>query len=274
MKNAAVTFLTIITLLSCKKEEVIEPEQGQIFTNKNVGKERHEPKFGDYESELKIQLGSANSCNNPHSFISIAYHYKLEEGVMNNENYFYHLYRKTDYLYPNNYQVQEWHNTGILYRYDYQNKKAYIYSSLNDPSPKLLMDFNLEVGDQIEIPESGSKFNVDSVGSELINGQQYPLLYGHLIIEPYEKRSGPSNAPYNIRENHSQWYENVKSSIQLSPYYPNPLYFDHTMDYYWSHDWSFNDFEGGIYLPYHFGFQFRLKSISQGSEVNDYYVVL
>lgn len=273
MKNLTLIGLSILFLISCDKEEVLDPVSEQEDAKVFNGEERYESDFENYLAKLRVTLGSANSCNNPHSFISLVYSYQLKEGVSQNGQYFYELHRKTNYQYDAPYVV-DWQNTGMYYRYDYDNKKAYMYDGLNDATPKLLMDFNAGEGDTLTLNAGGIMFKVDQVGYEVIGGQNYPVLLGHLHVNPAERSSGPSTVSYNLRESQN-WLSNVKSTIKLSPYYPNPLSFDHNMYYYWSHDWNFDDFDhNAIYEPYRKGFTIQSLNTIDGVSENDYYVVL
>lgn len=139
--------------------------------------------------------------------------YRIAQGVQIGNHYFYSVQSRFNEKFLSQTGVeQSWDQIGqwedkLLYRYSFSEKKAYLYSMTDDPSPKVLFDFNVSIGDTVDLGSHISNFSypviITAENSININNHQFPN---------FEAR--PINS--------------LNTFIQLSPDLPNPFAFDNT----------------------------------------------
>lgn len=116
---------------------------------------------------------------------------------------------------------QNWCAMDCFYRYDESTLNSYIYSSIADKNPRLIMNFNLEIGDTWIFDNEKNigikvldKFSVSSNG----------LIYPALKVKFY-------------KQNESMKFYSYKD-ILLTPLNPNPALIGADLDKFWTPDWS------------------------------------
>lgn len=234
MKNLLL-FVLLISIVSCQKEEELI-EFVQSPSSEAI--ERHERVFSDFQAEIEVSIGSQQMPGQ--EGISQSFKYRMLPYSSVDGAFFYKVIRKSQYHYVNGAHEVDWEETDGLYRYDYQKKLALHYEDVRDTSPEILMDFNLNLGDEFLLSASSNAdfgdiyFVVDSIAEMQIDAQVYPQFYGHL-------KSNASNNGCGFDGKYlgyDLWLNYVKNTLMLCPYYPNPIQIDQNFDYYLKHDWT------------------------------------
>lgn len=189
MKNQLLTILSLsLLMISCKKEKNTETNSSasQFISDQYI------PEIT--ASRLKSTL--AEDCHDHSLTLAEQYRssfeYRFAPGTQSNDKYFYHIERRhLESLSSQTGMESSWSDTGSweqqpnYYRYSQSEKKAYLVTSLNDPNPVLLFDFNVNVGDTINIASHLSNYDqyveVLHVTSELVDNLDYPVVSCRLL---------------------------------------------------------------------------------------------
>ena len=182
MKLFAILVLicSVLFLNSCKREEVlIEKQETTIAETVNPSISEHEMSFfsrvlidGEERGCLFYGDGSQYDWN---------VDYRITEGHQTDDKVFYPLEKKWEVnfkyahfeeghimdLHDSWRRKIEWTETGELYRYDPNQKLAFLYDSEEDQNPETIMDFNLAVGDTWDL-NTGEGFSLEVVSVYIV----------------------------------------------------------------------------------------------------------
>jgi hypothetical protein len=221
-----ITLFIGLTILSCRKDEVIlinlpieEIEQP---------KEQFIDAFSNYTAEQEITINSHPEGDGPVYSITQKFNYKMYPSVEQGGNFLYKITKYSQYLYDNNpYTISGTEIMGY-YRYDFKNKISYHYNSIEDQNPRIVLDFNVNIGDTIILDYNSYantpiQFVVEEVGNELIDEILLPKISGY-YIRNYEL---PNQTNYHT---------------SITPIFPNLFFIDNNFNYYLHHDWQHSNF--------------------------------
>ncbi len=214
----------LFLVLSCDKDDdIIMQDKPQ----ESVVEETYTPDFQEKETQLRVSIKTSAGIGQP-TTMSQYFNFKLGKGFSENGQYFYELCKKSDYKYIEGAKSFPWTETELLYRYDYTNQKSYFYEGVNDPDPKLLMNFDLELCDTILLDSSLKYKHIYFVltgKSDFMTSDQkiLPSLTGDILIN-----------------------QGYKTTITLTPLNPSPLFIEHQPEYYLDHDWTKANFGGWL----------------------------
>ncbi|SFT42262.1 hypothetical protein SAMN05216474_0477 [Lishizhenia tianjinensis] len=182
MKLLFSSFTLFLLFTACKKE--IPP-----ITKEPDVQER----FISAISEYIIYTRLDNYCAFENSTDPDHYHYernyRMVEGYAKDNQYYYKVQCKTteyfkspgdtgpyEYLY-----ISDWEEINFLYRYDWANKKSFVYRNEDFEHPTEVMDFNLEVGESYDVAHHIDSLSrsilIDSIGYNTIDGLEFPILF-------------------------------------------------------------------------------------------------
>jgi hypothetical protein len=235
--------IVLLFTISCKKKtDIIKTEEVATTMVDPLACDTCSERFMDYFStvEAKNYVIITTHSESSRFTISQEYRYKMLPEIEVDGAYFYKILKKSKYYYDNDPHETDYEETAGYYRYNYAEKKAYRYASLTDASPLLLMDFNHEVGDSITLDVSSIygdiQFVVDEVETFLLDGYPMPKLTGHFWVN-------------SLR--HNSDFTGMNEKLVLTPYYPNPVWFDHPFDFYRYNDWSESNFAESLAFETH-----------------------
>lgn len=172
--------------LSCKKEQTPEDELNQMTSDQYISKIT--------ASRLKSTL--AHDCHDNSFTLAEQYRssfeYRFVQGTQINNNYFYKIEKRyiESFLSQTGFEpswsdTSAWVEQTIYYRYSFNDNKSYLYASLNDPNPTLIFDFNVNIGDTVNIASHITNYDqfveVLDVSYENINNLNYPIIHCKLV---------------------------------------------------------------------------------------------
>jgi hypothetical protein len=232
MKNFTFFLFTLI-LLSCHK---VEPPKDVTNGEDNIDNEYFISGFTDYVTNLTVGLsGWDGLCGAPNLFLTSSI--RFQYGFNHNNNYFYSIQKKI--IKSNDCVVLDsgnWQTLNVLYRYSFSDKKALIYSSVNDSFPEVIFDFNCSIGDTIMLnQERQIRLKVTNFDQQIIQGISFPLVKGTLIS--YSNTGIPSPLDYDLEVSSSPTNE-----ITISPFSPNPYWTGYSLTTLFQTPWGYNDF--------------------------------
>lgn len=216
-------------LVSCSKQSV-EPEKS-IFTPQ----EQYISNFIHFERALGLKVRGYQQCGS--TYLWQRHFFRLREGQLQNNQYFYSLEKRQLFTNSCGETVQEtaWAAANGLYRYDFDQKIGYHYTGLSDQNPTILFDFNVAVGDVVLLDASHeAQLVVTSVTQEMIQNISFPVVEGQIV-------NYKNNPLYSTNDNVSN---NTNGTVVLTPYSPNPFWFDQDLAAYSGIGWSEDDFCG------------------------------
>lgn len=215
-------------LFSCKKEVISVPVKEAV---EQSNQETFIPEFIEYNQELTVCVGGwAGGCQGSSQFHS--HGIRLLEGLEYNGMYFYSIetslirYNECDTFYNSG-----WQSLNKYYRYSFDEKKSFEYSSIYDSVPELLFDFNCVVGDTLLINQDKlARMVVTDVGQLTINGVNFPIVKGQIV----------SFCRYGTETGNYDDISTGCAKIVLTPFSPNPFWtgysLNSTFDLPWSND--------------------------------------
>jgi len=212
--------ISIVTT-SCRKNKIIPNRNDKELIVAEPITEKLIKEFLLFERALNLKIIGRQMCGSTYLFQN--YTFRLQEGQLINNQYFYNIQRKFVYkdncgLIIDNY---DWIDLNVLYRYSFSDKIAYLYQTINDQNPIELFDFNVNVGDLVELDSSiNSIMIIEEVGNITLQGQIFPMVTGKL--------EGQST------------YSSYK--IIVVPFAPNPFFIDQELSNYYDIIWDNDDF--------------------------------
>ncbi len=260
MKLLLSVLMLTITFLSCKKEEVSEPLVDEVSTENATDELAHCTElpeqfiedFSLFQQEIGITLTAHSECS--YEKMNQRFRFKMAPHVEAGGKFFYQYKKRSEYNYSRDPYLTDWAAIPGLYRYDYANKIAYLYSNIDDSDPRVLMDFNKEVGDSVLLGNSfygDIYFVIDAKEAEFFEEIPFPKMFGRI--------SNPTIGGGQYEE------------AFVSPYYPNPIVIAHEFDYYLHHDWTESNFYDAFWFQHADGFDYKLKNAETEEVLSAFY---
>jgi hypothetical protein len=208
MKYNSLVFMLILVLFSCKKESINKIEEIPV-------KEKFISEFTNYQTQLDFHFKSWNGgCGSIDSYQT--YKLRLKAGFETGEKYFYAIETSSLFTGPCFLLNTPWTQIDGYYRYSFDEKKALYYQDINDQNPKVLMDFNCQVGDTIVMDQSSfTSIIVTSISSETIQNIVFPKIIGRVVSISKTGQPNPEFKPSDANPN---------KLLALTPFSCNPFW--------------------------------------------------
>lgn len=216
--------------VSCNKEN-IQPEENS--TEILMPTEQFVAAFTAYEREISFDIKGYQQCGSTH--IKQAHGFRLTAGQQHNGAYFYALEKKAHFTNSCGETIlnSPWSAVSGYYRYSFQDKVSYFYQDLNDSSPVVLFDFNINVGDTVLLDASQNiLFVVQTIAQQSIQNINFPVISGTIIKYQSNAASGASIDVSN----------STNGSLSIAPFSSNPFWFNQDFIQYSEIGWNENNF--------------------------------
>ncbi len=204
--------IIVLILFSCRKESNPNIEKTQV-------NEKYISEFTNYQTQLdlhfqSVQIAGFNLLINSYQ----TYKLRLKEGFQSGGKYFYAIETTTLFTGPCFLLSPPWSQIDGYFRYSFDDKKALYYSDTSDSNPKVLMDFNCQVGDTIVMDQSSfTSIIVTSVSTETIQNIVFPKIIGRVVSI---SKTGQPNPEFDPSKDASH-----SKLLALTPFSCNPFWY-------------------------------------------------
>jgi hypothetical protein len=190
---------------------------------------------------------------------------RFQEGFQSGDEYFYQVQIKTiNYNDCDTFYNGNWMEINKLYRYSFDQKKSFVYVSVDDPEPKLLFDFNCSVGDTVFLDEEMYvRMLVTAIDEQQIDGVGFPVVSGKIISFSRDSYFN-SNDDILIGSN----------NLSLTPFSPNPFWAGSSIGTYFNSSWNNSDFCVPATAARVHGIKMACKNLLNSSIFSSYYFVV
>jgi hypothetical protein len=213
MKNQNFMFILILIIFSCKKENISKIEEDSKL------KEKFITEFTNYQTEIEFNFATWNGvCGSYHSCQK--HRLRLIPGIESGDKYFYSIEKSALFLGQipcyDTLLYTQWQQIQGYYRYSFEEKRG-LYQDINDLNPKVLMDFNCQVGDTIIMDESSfTSIIVTSISSVTIQNIDFPKIIGRVVSFSKTGLPNPEFKPEDA--------SHIKL-LELTPFSCNPFWY-------------------------------------------------
>ncbi len=212
-------FLLLI-IFSCKKKE-ISPLEESI----SESLELFNSDFTQFERSYTSYYRLFFACGEGEYFRNI--HCKLGQGFYLNNQYYYSIFTKWEEYSRNSlssstfYKTGDWEIQNKQYRYDPITKIAYLITNNDVNHPKILFDFNCNVGNTILLDSVFQiQLKVTSIQNETLSGSNaFPVIRGKIVRFFYNSTQTPNGTVHPFSE----------GEVIVSPFLPHPTWFSKTL---------------------------------------------
>lgn len=202
--------IIVLMLFSCRKETNPNIEKAQV-------NEKFISEFTNYQTQLDFHFITWDGgCGSINSYQT--YKLRLKAGFETGEKYFYAIETSTLFTGPCFVLNTPWRQIEGYYRYSFVEKKAFYYTGIHDSNPKVLMDFNCQVGDTVVMDQASfTSIIVTSVSSETIQNIVFPKIIGRVVSI---SKTGQPNPEFDPSKDASH-----SKLLALTPFSCNPFWY-------------------------------------------------